>query len=167
MSGPSVMMCYYNNPEETDKIKVVDENGTEWIKSGDLGYMAEDGNLFIQGRIKRIIIRYDGFKVFPSMIESILIKHPAVEEVCVVKVKDKEHVQGELPAVYVVFDHTYGTEEKAIEELSLLCKKELPEYVQPSEWHFIDKMPLTPIGKVDYRKLEEMAAKSDKSCLQN
>lgn len=71
MYGPSVMLGYYNNAEETSRIKRF-HNGHEWIHSGDLGYMTEDGNVYVLNRVKRIIIRYDGFKIFPSQIEKVI-----------------------------------------------------------------------------------------------
>ena len=93
MSGPGVMLGYYNKPEETAKIKVKDKDGVFWIKSGDLGYMTEEGNLFIKGRIKRMIIRHDGFKIFPSAIEAVVSNSNAVEQCCVVGTPDTSHNQ--------------------------------------------------------------------------
>ena len=121
--------------------------------------MDEDGFLFIDGRIKRIILRHDGFKVFPSMIENTVSSHPAVEQCCAVGIADAAHTQGKLPCVHVVIKPDHRGEEAQIErELVALCQKELPEYAQPVEWHFRDNLPLTPIGKVDYRALETLAA---------
>ena len=155
MSGPSVMLGYYNKPEETVKIKVQDKNDVFWIKSGDLGYMTEDGNLFIKGRIKRMIIRHDGFKVFPSVVEDVVSNNFAIEQCCVVGTADTSHSQGSLPVVYAVLKQTYkGKENQVKTELESLCRKELPEYAQPAEWYFVSSLPLTPIGKIDYRALE-------------
>ena len=158
MSGPSVMLGYYNNPEETHRIKILDEDGNYWIKSGDLGYMTEDGNIYVNDRIKRMIVRHDGFKVFPSMIENAISRHAAVEQGCAVGIADKAHNQGKLPAVYVMLDPSFRGKENQIEqELVAFCQNEIPEYAQPVEWHFCQSLPLTPIGKIDYRALEEMA----------
>ena len=66
--------------------------------------MDEDGFVFLDSRIKRLIIRHDGFKVFPSMIENVISRHPAVQQCSVVGCTDKDHVQGRLPFVYVVLD---------------------------------------------------------------
>ena len=154
MSGPSVMLGYYNNEKNTADIKVVDSEGKYWIKSGDLGYMDEDGNIFIKGRIKRIIIRHDGFKAFPITIENAISKHPSVETCCVVGKPDLVNNYGQVPIAFVVLN-----EKKVIakveSELKEICRKELPEYAQPEGWQFIDKLPLTSIGKVDYRMLEK------------
>ena len=156
MSGPSVMLGYYNNIEETNNIKICDKNGTYWIKSGDLGYMDEDGNIYIKDRIKSMIIRHDGFKVFPSMIEDVIEKNKHILHCCVVGKPDKNHIQGKLPVAFAVLrDHSDKPSVK--KELKKLCEKELPEYAQPIDFIFIDEMPLTPIGKVDYRALEKLA----------
>ena len=160
MTGPSVMLGYYNNKEETDNIKVKDDNGVYWIKSGDLGYMTEDGKIFIKGRIKRMVIRHDGFKIFPSMIENIVNKNINVILSCAVGKSDPDHVQGKMPIVYVVLrDKANSSTVK--QSLKKLCKKELPEYAQPIDFVIIDKLPLTPIGKIDYRTLEQMAEKEN------
>ena len=76
---------------------------------------------------------------------------------CAVGTQDTAHSQGKLPVVYTVLKHDCENERHALEsELAELCKNELPEYAQPVAFKFIEKMPLTPIGKVDYRALEDM-----------
>ena len=104
----------------------------------------------------------DGFKVFPSMIENVISRHPAVHQCSVVGCTDKDHVQGRLPFVYVVLDPEGDKKKRQIvRELRQLCNEELPEYVQPVGYKFISEMPFTPVGKVDYRKLEEEITPSD------
>ena len=158
MTGPNMMMGYYDKPEATAEIKRLHKDGQYWIHSGDVGYMNEDGNLFVVNRIKRLIIRFDGFKIFPSMIEAVLQKNSAIKNCSVVGTKDKDHNQGNLPIVYAVLSEE-NKSDVVKKELFELCQKELPEYAQPIDFVFIDKMPLTPIGKVDYRALEKEAAK--------
>ena len=102
-----------------------------------------------------MIIRHDGFKVFPSMIENVVSRHPAVHECSVVGCADKDHVQGRLPFVYIVLKaDTTAKKKQVIRELERMCAEELPEYVQPVAYKFIPSMPMTPVGKVDYRQLE-------------
>ena len=98
------MKGYYNKPEETDMILRRHADGQIWAHTGDVGYMDEDGFVYLDSRIKRMIIRHDGFKVFPSMIENVISRHPAVHQCSVVGCTDKDHVQGRLPFVYVVLD---------------------------------------------------------------
>ena len=80
VTGPNTMLGYYKNPEATAEIIVRHKDGLDWVHSGDIGYMTEDGMLFIVDRIKRMIVRHDGFKVFPSMIEKTIARHERSEE---------------------------------------------------------------------------------------
>ena len=156
ISGPAVMKGYYNKPDETAMLLHRHADGKLWAHTGDIGYMDEDGFVFLNSRIKRLIIRHDGFKVFPSMIENVISRHPAVQQCSVVGCTDRDHVQGRLPFVYVVLEPEADKKKRQIQrELRQLCREELPEYVQPVGYKFISEMPFTPIGKVDYRKLEE------------
>lgn len=162
ISGPSVMLGYYHKPEETAAILRRHKDGRVWVHTGDLGYLDEDGYLYLDSRIKRLIIRYDGFKVFPSMIENVISRHPAVQKCSVVGCADKDHAQGRLPFVYLVLDPACGKKKKQIlRELRMLCVEELPEYMQPAGYKFIPELPYTPVGKVDYRKLEEEISPRD------
>ena len=158
----SIMKGYYHKPEETAAVKQVHPDGRTWVHTGDVGYIDEDGFVFVGSRIKRLIIRPDGFKVFPSMIENAISHHPAVRQCSVVGCVAKDHPQGRLPFVFVVLDPAAADKKRQIlRELRQLCVEELPEYVQPVAYKFISEMPLTPVGKIDYRKLEEAISPRD------
>ena len=158
MTGPNTMLGYYKNEKETNAILRKHPDGKLWVHSGDIGYMDEDGFLFIVGRIKRIIVRHDGFKVFPSLIEDVILRNKLTKECCAVGTADAEHAQGMLPVVFAVLNEDgLKDKENIIEDLKKLCEEELPEYAQPKEIKIIEKLPLTPIGKVDYRALEKLA----------
>ena len=163
ISGPGMMKGYYNKPDETAMILRTHADGRVWVHTGDLGYLDEDGFVYLDSRIKRLIIRHDGFKVFPSMIENVVSQHPAVHQCSVVGCADKDHVQGRLPFVYIVLNPAAaGVKKKQIvKELRQMCMEELPEYVQPVAYKFIAEMPMTPVGKFDYRKLEEEITSRD------
>ena len=162
ISGPCVMQGYYKKPEETAIILRKHADGRVWVHSGDIGYMDEEGFVFLDSRIKRMIIRHDGFKIFPSMIENVISKHPAVSGCSVVGCADKDHVQGRLPLAYIVLKGDCGKKKKQIvRELRGMCADELPEYVLPVGYKFIDKLPLTPVGKVDYLTLEAQVTPQD------
>ena len=107
--------------------------------------------------MKRMIVRYDGFKVFPSLIENVINIHSAIKMCCVVGKNDELHNQGKLPVVYVVLKEN-GKEcvEVIKDDLIKMCQKELPEYAQPVEYVFCQELPLTSIGKIDYRALEKV-----------
>ena len=155
ISGPCLMKGYYNKPEETAILLRRHPDGRVWAHTGDLGYLDEDGFVYLDSRIKRMIIRHDGFKVFPSMIENVVSRHPAVHQCSVVGCADKDHTQGRLPFVYIVLKaDTTAKKKQVIRELERMCAEELPEYVQPVAYKFISSMPMTPVGKVDYRQLE-------------
>lgn len=158
MRAPHMMMGYYGNEAETNVVLKKHDDGFVWVHSGDLGHIDEDGCVFIQGRIKRMIIRFDGFKVYPTLIESVVATHPAVKACCTVGAPDKAQSQGKLPLVFVVLAPDFIREEAEMkQELIALCQKELPEYAQPIDFRFKEALPLTPIGKVDYRALEKEA----------
>ena len=155
ISGPCLMKGYYNKPEETAILLRRHPDGRVWAHTGDMGYLDEDGFVFLDSRIKRMIIRHDGFKVFPSMIENVVSRHPAVHQCSVVGCTDKDHTQGRLPFVYIVLKAGITAKKKqVIRELERMCAEELPEYVQPVAYKFILSMPMTPVGKIDYRQLE-------------
>ena len=155
ISGPCLMKGYYNKPEETAILLRRHPDGRVWAHTGDIGYLDEDGFVYLDSRIKRMIIRHDGFKVFPSMIENVVSRHPAVHQCSVVGCTDKDHTQGRLPFVYIVLkSDTTAKKKQVIRELERMCAEELPEYVQPVAYKFISSMPMTPVGKVDYRQLE-------------
>jgi len=155
ITGPNTMLGYFKNQEETDKILKKHDDGRIWVHSGDLGYMTEDGKLFIVDRLKRMIIRHDGFKVFPNMIETVILEHPAVETCKVIGIKDINHCQGKEPKACIVLKKEYIlTSDKIMNEIKELCALKLAEYSQPSEFEFRNSLPLTPIGKVDFLALE-------------
>lgn len=155
LSGPTIMLGYYNNKEETEKTLITDENGQKWIRSGDLGYIDEKGNCYPKGRIKNIIIRNDGFKLFVNQIEKVISSHKAVANCKVVGVRDYQYPQGELPKAHVILKEEYfGKEEEVKEELIKLCKDKLPEYSQPVAYKVREELPLTANGKVDVKGLK-------------
>lgn len=156
IAGPNVMLGYYNNEKATREIIKAHKDGRMWVHSGDIGYMNENGSLFIVDRIKKMIVRYDGFKIFPAIIDQTIVKHKAVDESYTVGIKDYSHAQGKLPYTYIVLnERNQESVEKIKQQLFELCKKELADYSQPVDINILDKMPLTLIGKVNYRELEK------------
>ncbi len=158
---PTAMKGYYNKPEETAYLLRRHADGNLWAHTGDIGYMDADGFMYLDARIKRIIIRHDGFKVFPSMIENVISHHPTVQQCCVVGYADTDHTQGRLPFVFVVLrPDAVGKKRQLLRELRQLCRAELPEYMQPAAaaYKVLPALPLTPAGKTDYRKLEQELA---------
>lgn len=153
ITGPAVMMGYLNNPEESEKIMVKHPDGKIWIHSGDLGTMDEDGFIFIKGRIKRMIIMFNGHKVFPTFIEDVLGKHPDVISCAVVGVTDRSHAQGKSVHAVVQLKKTSRSQEEVKKELYDLMGAEIESSVIPKTLEFVDNMPHTGMGKIDYLKL--------------
>ncbi len=158
ISGPSVMQCYYNNLEETGKVLKKHKDGRIWMHSGDIGHIDEDGFLFIDGRIKRMIINHHGFKIFAPQLEKVILQHPGIDKCCVVGAPDTEYKTGQVAVAFLVFKEGCTVSE---EELQKLCADNLPEYYLVSRCVFVKEFPYTSAGKVDYRKLEEMAEKTN------
>ena len=160
-SGPTLMIGYFHNQKDTDSIVKLHEDGKRWLHTGDLGYIDKRGAIFITGRIKRILITKgkDGnmTKLFPDRIEKVISQHPAVAVNCAIGVPDTERVH--YPVAYVVLNDEYQDRDQIEKELQELCKMQLPEYMRPDRFLFVDELPRTSRGKIDYRALEERAAK--------
>lgn len=158
ISTPTIMLGYLNNEEETNKVIEIDESGKKWVHTGDVAYIDEDGCIFIVDRMKRMIIRPDGHNVFPSVIEAILATHKGVENVVVVGMLDRSGLSGRWPVAYVVLKEKFKEQQEQVKvELIELMKQKLPERDKAEALFFKDSLPLTPIGKVDYRELEREA----------
>ncbi|MBR3142088.1 MAG: acyl--CoA ligase [Clostridiales bacterium] len=154
MTGPTVMKEYYNEPEETAKVLRRHKDGVIWLHSGDIGYIDESGNIFLEGRLKRIIVRHDGIKVSPFSIEKIILDQTQVSACCVVGANDKEHGRGQVPVAFVAIDND---EQIELDPIRHICESELAENYWPKEYRAIAQLPLTANGKVDYRTLENIA----------
>lgn len=157
ISGPSIMQGYYKKPVETEEMIVTDEDGVRWIRTGDLGHMTEDGLLFHEGRIRRIYMTaHEGqpAKIFPMLVENALKKSVSVQECSVVGRKRKNSDYYEAVAFIVKNDTKTALLE---DELNEICRKHIPTYMVPAEYRFVEELPHTPIGKIDFRALEKEA----------
>ncbi len=142
---------YYKNEEATRQLIQTHTDGNPWLHTGDMGYVDDEGNIFVIGRKKRMIVRHDGSKVFPVEIEDCLVRHPSVAACAVVGVTDPEHTESQLPKAFVVLKEK-GTN---VEELMAHCKSSLPVHLVPSSIEFVEALPLNGNGKVDYQRLEK------------
>lgn len=157
VSGPTMMLGYYQNEDETERI-IWTENGRQWMHTGDLGVVLENGSIQISGRLKRIYWTVGDrgiYRVFPMNIENILCMHKNVRQSAVIGVKDGD--RGYRSVAYIVLVDE-NEEKNTLNELVTLCKDRLEESSQPVKYYFLTEMPVTPAGKIDYRALEEMAA---------
>ena len=154
ISGPSVMMCYVDNPEETAQTLRRHADGRIWCHTGDLGTMDADGFVYFRQRIKRMIIT-SGYNVYPSQLENIIDGHEKVLLSCVVGVKDKYKMQ--KVKAYVVLRPGVEPTDEVREELMAHCRRHIAKYAMPYEIEFREELPKTLVGKVAYRVLEEEA----------
>lgn len=142
VSGPNIMLGYFRDPEETAKAL---RDG--WLRSGDLGYLDEDGHGYIVDRKKDIIIR-GGQNIYPADIEDVIYHVEGVREVAVIGI---EHdTLGQVPVAYVAL-----TSEATVtaEDLLARCKQELAHYKVPAAVHIMDDLPKGPTGKILRRGL--------------
>lgn len=142
ISGPQVMKGYFNNEEQTNDIL---KEG--WVHTGDIGYMDEEGYVYIVDRIKDMIIT-SGFNVYPREVEEEIIKHPSVKEVAVKGIKNERH--GELIKAFIVFKQGKSVSKQEIIEF---LKPHLAKYKLPAQVEFRDDLPKTMIGKIDKKVL--------------
>jgi long-chain acyl-CoA synthetase len=140
--GPNVMKGYYKMPEETAATI-----RNEWLYTGDLAKMDEDGYFYIVDRKKDIII-VGGYNVYPREVEEVLYNHPDVVEVAVLGVPDQN--LGEAVKCYVVSKNPAVTEEQLLE----YCKEHLAKYKIPESINFLDELPKNTTGKILRRALK-------------
>ena len=158
ISGPSVMLGYLDNPEETADTLRTHGDGKVWLHTGDLGKMDDEGFIYFRQRIKRMIIS-SGYNVYPSQVENVIDAHPDVLISCVIGVKDSYKMQ-KVKAFVVLRPGVEGTEEIKASILAH-CKKNIAKYAVPYDIEFRPELPKTLVGKVNYRVLEaEEAAKT-------
>ena len=144
---------YYKNEEATKELIQTHPDGSQWLHTGDIGYVDENGYIYIIGRKKRMIVKFDGSKIFPAEIEDCLMHHPMVTACAVVPMQDPNHSESKLPKAFVVLDKSAAPSQAVNNELMKYCKDTLPEYLVPTVIAFIDTIPVNSNGKVDYLKL--------------
>ena len=152
ISGPNVMIGYLNDEEETKKVLEKDKKGRVWLHTGDLGRMDEKGFVYFAQRLKRVIIS-NGYNLYPSHIESIIRKHPLVNEVCVI---GKPHpYKNEVAKAFITLISDDVNKEKVIREVKKLTSEYLAKYSQPYEYEVVESLPRTNLGKIAYKELEK------------
>ena len=154
ISGPTVMLGYMDNPEETANILRLHVDGRVWLHTGDLGHMDGDGFVYFRQRLKRMIIT-SGYNVYPSQLENIIDSHDKVLLSCVIGIKDA--YRGQKIKAYVVPMPGVEPTEELKKELLDYCAGQVAAYAKPRELEFRKELPKTLVGKVAYRVLEEEA----------
>lgn len=152
VSGPTMMLGYLNNQEATDTITIY-KNGKKYYRTGDKMEINEFGDLIYRDRYKRVMMRPDGHTVACSPIEDTIISHPLVENCAVVGIKISEESNGTIPTAFVQLKEHKQSDNDIAQNIDQYCLERLGERERALVIIFIDKIPYTMNGKVDFRKL--------------
>jgi len=148
--GPQITTGYWNNPKATDEC-FVEIGDKTFFRTGDLGYYDDEGYFFIVDRLKRMI-NAAGFKVWPAEIESMMYSHPDIQEACVIASADAH--RGETVKAFVVLKENVNKKDMA-QDIIDWCKERMAAYKYPRIIEFIDELPKSGSGKVQWRLLQE------------
>lgn len=159
VNGPSVMLGYINNDEETAIALRTHRDGKVWLHTGDLGYMDSNGVLHYTSRLKRMIIS-NGYNIYPVELEEVINKCKYVATSVVVGIRHK--IKQEVPKAVIVLKKGVELTSEVEKEIRDYCKKNLARNAMPTEFEFRASLPVTKIGKINYRKLQEEHEKKNK-----
>lgn len=152
MAGPTMMLGYLDMPEETANTIKTHADGMNWVYTGDLGIMDNDGFVHFRGRAKRMIIS-SGYNIYPAQIENIFDSHEKVHMSCAIGVPDSYKM--ERVKVFIMLKEGIKPSDKVKEELLAYARKHIAKYAMPKDIEFRAELPKTLVGKVAYRVLEE------------
>jgi len=147
IQGDLVMLGYYKHPEETART-VIDG----WLRTGDMGYLDQDGFLYVVDRKKEMLI-YSGINIYPREIEELLHTMPEISEAAVVGIPDS--ARGEIPIAFVTARNSSGVSEKEVKDF---CIANLARYKVPRRVFPLQELPRTGSGKINKLQLKEDAA---------
>ena len=159
VNGPTVMLGYVNEREETENALRTHSDGTQWLHTGDLGYL-DNGILHFTSRLKRMIIS-NGYNIYPTELENIINKCKYVASSVVVGIRDK--IKQEAPKAVIVLKKGVQLTAEVEKEITDFCRKHIAKNAQPTEFEFTDALPTTKIGKINYRKFEGKAEPEDEA----
>jgi fatty-acyl-CoA synthase len=148
--GPQVFKGYWRNSVATEEA-FIELDGMSWLRTGDLGYVDEEGYFFLVDRLKRMI-NAAGYKVWPAEVEAQLYQHPAIQEACVIAAKDAH--RGETVKALIVLrasHHGQVTDQQIIE----WARENMAAYKVPRIVEFLEDLPKSATGKVQWRALQE------------
>jgi len=142
--GPNVMKGYWKNPDATAAIMTADG----FMRTGDVGYMDEDGYVYIVDRTKDMLL-CGGFNVYPRVLEEAIYKHPSVEEVAVIGIKDQ--YRGQSPKAFVKLKK--GAPSLTLKELQEFLKDKLGKHEMVQALEIREALPKTPVGKISKKDM--------------
>jgi acyl-coenzyme A synthetase/AMP-(fatty) acid ligase len=145
------MQGYWNLPEKTANAFLMDSFGQRWYKTGDIVVQDEDGNYLYVSRRDRMV-KKRGYRIELGEIESGLYRHPAIKEAAVVALQNDDGVK-----IRAFVSH-HKDSRPSIIELKQFCVQNLPSYMVPDLFSFLDFLPKTSTNKIDYQKLKEFSS---------
>ncbi|HLS82719.1 MAG TPA: long-chain fatty acid--CoA ligase [Steroidobacter sp.] len=148
--GPQVFRGYWRNDDAT-AAAFIELDGKRFFRTGDLGYVDEDGYFFLVDRLKRMI-NASGFKVWPAEVEAQMYQHPAVQEACVIAARDAHRGETVKAIVVLRAEHKGKVSEADIIEWT---RGRMAAYKHPRIVEFVDALPKSATGKVQWRVLQE------------
>lgn len=148
--APQVFLGYWNRPTDTAEAFITLE-GKRFFRSGDLGYYDDEGYFFIVDRVKRMI-NAAGFKVWPAEVESLMYSHPAIQESCVISSPHERRGETVKACVVLADSHKGMISEQ---DIIKWCKERMAAYKVPHLIEFRDALPRSPVGKVQWRAMQE------------
>lgn len=151
VTGPTVMIGYRNNEEETKKVLRKHSDGKIWLHTGDMASIDENGIVTYKLRIKRMIVS-SGYNVYPTYIEKTIEELPEVSKCVAVAIPHS--YKKEVAKAFIILEKGYSADSFTLDKIKKYCKKKLSSYSIPYEYEFVKEFSKTPYGKIDYVKLK-------------
>lgn len=151
VTGPTMMLGYLDEPEETAEVLKLHPDGKIWLHTGDMGYMDKDGFLYFRLRIKRMV-KVSGVAVFPPEIEHCLDAHPSIKLSCAIGVPDPYKIK--VIKAFVILEDDVKASPELAEDIKDYCKGRINSWSCPQYIEFRNEFPLTQVGKIAYTQLE-------------
>jgi len=153
ISGPSVMMGYVDEPEETAEALKVHGDGIRWLHTGDIGCMDRDGYVYFKQRIKRMIIS-SGYNIYPNQIENVINSVSFVRSCYAIGIPHP--IYSQVVKVFVVLEDGTPPTSETKERIMEVCRDKIFRYAIPRQIEFLNELPITKLGKIYHAELEKL-----------
>ena len=155
LQTPCQLLHYYGNPSATQELLRRHDDGKTWVHTGDWGYLDEDGNLFVKGRMKQMLVSASGTKIFPSVIADRVSAITFVDECAIVVRQGDKSLHDSTIILLVVPKRKAKNRLLAKKTIRVFCRRELPAFLRPDHIITCSSIPKTNSGKIDYSALEK------------
>ena len=149
--GPQLLKGYWHN-EAAYMESWIEVDGRSWFRTGDLGYVDDEGYFFFADRLKRMI-NASGFKIWPAEVEAVMYGHPDIRECCVIASPDQR--RGETVKAVIVLNDAISEDRDIATEITSWAQSKMAAYKVPRKIEFVKELPRGSSGKLDWRKLQE------------